>query len=112
MRYEDVDWTRAQCALDAVPVEVMYPDGASTGRLPADPVEAEKRLQSCQDAMEREAAERVCSRCAVRSDCLEFALASWQQGVWGGKSEKERRSIRRQRNKGSRRHYRKAPTAA
>jgi WhiB family transcriptional regulator, redox-sensing transcriptional regulator len=42
-----------------------------------------------------EAAKSVCGRCAVRSECLEFALAANQQdGVWGGTSEDERRRLR------------------
>ena len=45
---------------------------------------------------EREAI-RVCSGCAVRVDCLEFALeARVRFGVWGGLTEKQRRSLIRQ----------------
>lgn len=40
----------------------------------------------------------VCRQCAVRDDCLDEALARNEKfGVWGGKSERERRRIRRQR---------------
>lgn len=35
----------------------------------------------------------VCAGCPVREPCLAFALQSSQPGVWGGKSEKERRRI-------------------
>ena len=46
------------------------------------------------------AAKRVCARCDVREECLEFALASNQDaGVWGGLTEEERRSLRRQRQR-------------
>jgi WhiB family transcriptional regulator, redox-sensing transcriptional regulator len=41
-------------------------------------------------------AKQVCAPCAVRTACLEWALASGQQaGVWGGASEDERRALRR-----------------
>lgn len=40
----------------------------------------------------------VCSRCPVREQCLEDALARDERfGIWGGKSERERRAIKRQR---------------
>ena len=40
-------------------------------------------------------AKRVCSGCAVRSDCLEYALANDERfGIWGGLSERERRRVR------------------
>jgi WhiB family redox-sensing transcriptional regulator len=43
------------------------------------------------------AAKAVCSGCPVRSECLEFAIATNQEyGVWGGASEEERRVLRRQ----------------
>jgi WhiB family transcriptional regulator, redox-sensing transcriptional regulator len=38
------------------------------------------------------AAKAVCGECAVRRECLAFALATRQvYGVWGGMSEEERR---------------------
>jgi len=41
-------------------------------------------------------AKRVCEECAVKQDCLEFALETNQDcGIWGGTSEDERRQIRR-----------------
>jgi WhiB family redox-sensing transcriptional regulator len=43
-------------------------------------------------------AKRVCAECRVTQECLEFALDTNQDsGVWGGLSEEERRTIRRQR---------------
>ncbi len=45
-----------------------------------------------------ESAKTVCRACGARSDCLEFALTTNQDsGIWGGKSEEERRQIRRRR---------------
>lgn len=41
-------------------------------------------------------AKRVCSRCEVKAECLEFALAKNETfGIWGGTSNKERRKLKR-----------------
>jgi WhiB family redox-sensing transcriptional regulator len=41
-------------------------------------------------------ARRVCRGCGVRKECLEFALRTGQRfGVWGGVSERQRRSMKR-----------------
>ena len=38
----------------------------------------------------------VCRRCPVQADCLIFALRTNQRnGIWGGKTERERASLRR-----------------
>lgn len=43
-----------------------------------------------------EEAKAVCRRCAVREECLDWAIMSGQEhGVWGGTSEDERRRIKR-----------------
>lgn len=43
-------------------------------------------------------AKAVCAGCEVRETCLEFALINCvRTGIWGGKSERERREMRRQR---------------
>ena len=45
-----------------------------------------------------EIAQRVCEGCAVRIECLEYALLHRiEHGVWGGASERERRRILRRR---------------
>ncbi len=47
-----------------------------------------------------DAAKRVCARCDVREECLEFALATNQDaGVWGGLTEDERRTLKRARQR-------------
>lgn len=44
------------------------------------------------------AAKEICGRCAVRAECLEYALAhKGLQGVWGGVGEGDRKRLRRQR---------------
>ena len=50
------------------------------------------------DGMGVEIAQRVCDGCAVRIECLEYALLHRiEHGVWGGASERERRRILRRR---------------
>jgi WhiB family redox-sensing transcriptional regulator len=44
-------------------------------------------------------ARAVCSKCEVKTKCLEYALNNKEQfGIWGGTSERERRKLRRERN--------------
>lgn len=43
-------------------------------------------------------AKRICHRCPVIDECLEYALESDQRyGIWGGLSEQERRGVARRR---------------
>lgn len=43
-------------------------------------------------------AKRVCMGCEVRTECLNDALSHGERyGIWGGKSERERRKIKRDR---------------
>lgn len=42
-------------------------------------------------------AKKVCGSCAVRAQCLEYALKNDERfGIWGGMSERERRRLRKQ----------------
>lgn len=42
-------------------------------------------------------AKRICTRCDVKPECLEFALAHDERfGIWGGLSERERRKVKRE----------------
>jgi WhiB family redox-sensing transcriptional regulator len=41
-------------------------------------------------------AKRICSRCEVKGECLEYALNHDERfGIWGGLSERERRRLKR-----------------
>lgn len=71
------DW-RAQAACSGYPNMLFFP--SSDG---ADDLRVEK-------------AKGVCAVCPVIDDCLEYALETNQRsGIWGGTSEKERKSLRR-----------------
>ena len=48
------------------------------------------------DGLGVQAAQKICSECPVRPDCLEFALKNHtDHGIWGGVSERERRRLQR-----------------
>jgi WhiB family redox-sensing transcriptional regulator len=77
-----MDWRHKAGCLNADP-ELFFPLG-STGR-----------------ALEQvEQAKAMCRRCPVVTQCLDWALKTNQQdGVWGGLSEDERRTLRRARQR-------------
>jgi WhiB family redox-sensing transcriptional regulator len=71
------DW-RARAACSGYPNSLFFPG--------ADGV----------DEASTERAKAVCAVCPVIDDCLQYALETNQRsGIWGGTSEKERRSLRR-----------------
>jgi WhiB family redox-sensing transcriptional regulator len=50
------------------------------------------------DGVGVQAAQRICSDCECKAQCLEYALVNRvDHGVWGGASERERRRLQRQR---------------
>jgi WhiB family transcriptional regulator, redox-sensing transcriptional regulator len=50
------------------------------------------------DGVGVQAAQRICAECPVAHACLEYALEERvDHGVWGGKSERERRRLLRRR---------------
>ncbi|HEX5266173.1 MAG TPA: WhiB family transcriptional regulator [Acidimicrobiales bacterium] len=44
-------------------------------------------------------AKAICADCPVRSACLEFAIATRQEGIWGATTTVERRVLRRRRRR-------------
>ena len=45
-------------------------------------------------------AKRICAVCEVREQCLEYAIETNQDsGIWGGMTEDERRTLKRQRQR-------------
>jgi len=59
--------------------ELFFPIAAATG--PA--------------ARQAEAAKAICGHCAVRANCLSYALEAMPEGIWGGTTPEERRAARR-----------------
>jgi len=44
-----------------------------------------------------------CNKCRVKSECLEFAMETNERyGIWGGLTERERQTLRRQRQRAAR----------
>jgi WhiB family redox-sensing transcriptional regulator len=54
-------------------------------------------LATAQSAAARQvrAAKAVCGGCAVRAQCLSYALEVMPDGIWGGTTPEERRAARR-----------------
>lgn len=76
-----MDW-RHRAACRELDPELFFPVGVSGPSI----------LQTAQ-------AKAVCFGCPVESECLEWALRTGQDaGVWGGKSEQERRALKQQRD--------------
>ena len=71
-----VNWERAACL--GLDVKLFFPEKA--------------------DKAASNDAKQVCARCAIRRECLDYALTFGPgecPGVWGGTSESERRRMRR-----------------
>lgn len=69
--------------------EMTWADRASCGEVGGDEWFPEKGGSS-------RAAKKVCGRCEVRQECLEYALEHDERwGVWGGTSERQRRALKR-----------------
>nr|WP_275669480.1 WhiB family transcriptional regulator [Glycomyces paridis] len=55
-------------------------------------------------------AKRICARCEVKENCLNYALDHDERfGIWGGLSERERRKIKRQAREAARRRSERLP---
>ena len=44
-------------------------------------------------------ARQICARCPVRDDCLKYATAADEFGIWGGPDQQERRNLKRRRQR-------------
>lgn len=75
--HPDLEW-QDEAACIGTKAEVFFPE---QGRHPSE-------------------AKRLCQKCPVRPDCLDFALRlNITHGVWGGHTESERLRIRRSRGR-------------
>lgn len=77
---------------------VPRPDRAWMDRAACRTVDEEVFFPHDTDEVGIAAAKSVCGGCRARPDCLEYAVETLQKdGVWGGTTPNERRSIRRRR---------------
>jgi WhiB family redox-sensing transcriptional regulator len=78
---------------DVIDVPKWYKDAACKGHENQDDFFPERGSSTV-------IAKRICNGCPVREECLEYAVERKERfGIWGGKSERERRAIRRERRK-------------
>ncbi len=83
-RWDDETW-RLEAGCIGVATATFFPD-----REHPDPVDVAL-------------AKTVCMSCPVSDNCLDFAIGTMQNdGVWGGKTEEERRQIKRARKRRAR----------
>ena len=87
----DTDLTAAFAAEDVAPAWQQHAQCVScAGEVDFFPA----RGESVRDA------KAVCAICPVKSECLDFAMRlKVAHGVWGGLSERERRTLRRTRHR-------------
>lgn len=76
---DNSDW-RTRSACKDVDAELFFPVGTSGPAL-----------------LQTEQAKAVCRRCPVRDACLEWAIDSVADGIWGGMTDEERREERTRR---------------
>ena len=75
---EDVEWQEAAACRQADP-ELFFPIGSAGAA-----------------AAEIQRAKAICAGCPVRRPCLTYALVTSQEfGIWGGRTEDERRILHR-----------------
>jgi WhiB family transcriptional regulator, redox-sensing transcriptional regulator len=75
--FRSVAWRRAAACLSVDP-ELFFPVSSSGRSL---------------EQVER--AKAVCRTCIVRRQCLQYAIAAGEEGVWGGMTEEERIRVAR-----------------
>ena len=57
-------------------------------------------------------ARKICTVCAVREQCLDYAVAADEFGIWGGLDQQERRNLRKRRQRNQRAVRAETGTAA
>jgi WhiB family redox-sensing transcriptional regulator len=92
------DFSAEPEAFPAQPWTDAAPSGDESWRLDALCAETDPEAFFPEKGGSTREAKRVCTGCAVRAECLEFALGNDERfGIWGGLSERERRRLRLQR---------------
>jgi WhiB family transcriptional regulator, redox-sensing transcriptional regulator len=72
------------------------------------PEDVDRRESMAQRMLYSKMAKELCQSCPIRLVCLEYALAANEDyGIWGGLSAKQRKGLKRERNKKRREDIRK-----
>jgi WhiB family transcriptional regulator, redox-sensing transcriptional regulator len=77
-----LDWGAfSKCADKQTDPELFSPPGVSRGKSDQREIDAKA----------------ICMSCVVKTQCLEWALANREPGIWGGTNESERKDISKRR---------------
>jgi WhiB family redox-sensing transcriptional regulator len=78
-----------------------YPDFMQNGHPPCSEVDPElyfpDKGNSSGSPKDVAVAKKICKTCPYLAECLSWAVANDEIGIWGGTTQKDRRSLRRQR---------------
>lgn len=94
----DGRWTAVQRRLGDLDM-AWRKDAACTG-YPTHWFFLDRAEESANKVYGYQRARKICERCPVRQECLEYALAmpnGASHGLWGGTSPRERRTLRKNR---------------
>lgn len=85
--------------LASLEAEVRWQDRASCKGMDPTLFFGPEYAETVKEKRDREdAAKAVCAECPVRNECLEYALdAREAYGIWGGRTELERKALLRRR---------------
>lgn len=56
---------------------------------------ADPELWYADDARSERRAKALCMSCCIQVECARYAIASDEEGIWGGLTQKERRAVAR-----------------
>lgn len=77
----DTSWTKDASCRGHDP-NLWFPTGGSTW-------EERKQIRTALD---------ICRQCPVKEQCLNYALRHEREGIWGGRTQREREALRRHLN--------------
>lgn len=66
-------------------------EGASCAEISGDFFFPENRTYTAENKM----AMKICQSCVVQKECLEYALHHSVSGIWGGKTDRDRTTMRK-----------------
>lgn len=87
------DGARGVTVSDALPWLLERPAALNRGACTAPGVDPAWFFPDPFDAATARKAKAVCAECPVISDCLAFAVANDERGIWGGTEDRDRRGL-------------------